>query len=304
MTNAVRRIVFAIAGGAGAAALVSLVEAGAAAGGSEVRGASYRALVLADLAVLVPVALVVGSLVALLAIFLEPSRSKTPAEHFARQRSKPVLQRARDAALAPLVLFGGLLWCVTLAHAARAVLAEGAPLGAGAALAVIALGAALVVALGVLALVRPLRRALAWGAQAVPALLDPVTTASLSAAAVALTIAWGIHVGDNGGDGGTLGIFGVLKRAELDLRPLINLLALALGAYLAQVAFGRRRTFAPVAVAAVLVLVSGVVTVHEARALNQEPATARAVARDAPLGKIALGALRRVTDRDRDGVSP
>ena len=304
MTNAVRRIVFAIAGGAGAAGLVSLVEAGAAAGSTDVHGATYRALVLADLAVLVPVALLVGGLVAAFAIFLEPSRSKTPAEHFARQRSKPVLQRARDAALAPLVIVGTLLWCVALAHAARGVLAEGAPLGAGASLAGIALGGALVVGLAVLALVRPLRRALAWGAQAVPALLDPVTTAALALAAALGTLAWGIHAGDTGGEGGTLEIFGVLKRSELDLRPLINLLALGLGSYLAQVAFGRRRTFAPVAMAFALVLLLGFVTVHEARALNEEPATARAVARDAPLGKIALGALRQVTDRDRDGASP
>ena len=54
----------------------------------------------------------------------------------------------------------------------------------------------------------------------------------------------------------------------------------------------------------VLIGASLFVTVHEAQALNSEESVARAVARGAPLGKFALSALRRATDRDKDGASP
>ena len=78
---------------------------------------------------------------------------------------------------------------------------------------------------------------------------------------------------------------------------------MAMGAHLAQVAFGRRRSVAP-ALACALVLVGSLfVAVREARAMNADPASVRAVERGAPLGKTALAVLRRLTDRDRDGAS-
>ena len=68
--------------------------------------------------------------------------------------------------------------------------------------------------------------------------------------------------------GRALGIFGVLKRSELDLRPLVNLIALALGAYLSLVAFAERGSLARTLVAVFIVGASLFVTVHEASALN------------------------------------
>jgi arylsulfatase A-like enzyme len=56
-------------------------------------------------------------------------------------------------------------------------------------------------------------------------------------------------------------------------------------------------------VAAALVAALAAVTLHEARALGADPASARAVEKDAPLGGVALKTLRKATDRDKDGAS-
>ena len=84
------------------------------------------------------------------------------------------------------------------------------------------------------------RRILAVGSDSVPQLLDPVVTGGAALAVVLLLFAIGIALGDTGGEGrGILGIFGVLKREELDLRPVANAALLAGGAYIAPIAFGR-----------------------------------------------------------------
>jgi len=254
--------------------------------------------------VLAPLAAVVGALVAIVSMFLEPARAKTLSEHVAIVRAEPVLLRSRNAAVAPLAIAGGFAWCLGTAHLARVLFAHGAAIAVGAALAAASMALALTAGVVVLALVRPLRRVLAAGAPLVPSLLDPIMTGAVAALVAAGLLAWGIHSGDTGGGGGALGIFGVLKRGELDLRPVVNLASVATGAYLSQVAFAGRPSIIRASLAAVLVALALGLTVREAQAMNVDPGPARVIDRGAPLGRIALHVERRVTDRDGDGASP
>jgi len=306
MRQWVERLVFSAAGAVGASGFVALVEARVILEGETASHApSYGSLVLADLGVLVPLAVLVSLAVGAAAIFLEPDRARSPQEHVATLRAQPVLARSRTAALTPLGILAGFAWCVTIAHAARAVLADGSPLAAGTELALFSVGALAGFFALALALLAPTRKLLAAGAAKRPAFVDPAITGGVAIVVVVLALAWGIHVGDVGGDGpSALAIFGVLKRAELDLRPLVNLAALALAAYLIPIALAERAPRWRVAVALGVILASLCVTAAEARALNDEPIVARAVERGAPLGRVALALDRRVTDRDRDGASP
>jgi arylsulfatase A-like enzyme len=307
-TSRSRRVLFALAGGAGGSALVAAVEAGVARAGEEGHAPAYGAVFLADVGVLAPIALLVALFVALSSLFLEPERARWIGEHLDEIRARPVLHRTRTAALAPLAVLGALAWCVIVANVARTMFAQGAALTVGVTLGAASLAIAGLVAVVVLVLVRPLRRALAFSAQAFPILVDPVATGAFAGGIAIGVIAIGVALGDTGGGGAggarVLAIFGVLKRSELDLRPLANLIAIAMGAYLAIVALAARRSLLAVAVALALVVGSVFVTLREARALNADETVARALTRGAPLGKIALSLVRRATDRDRDGASP
>ncbi len=111
---------------------------------------------------------------------------------------------------------------------------------------------------------------------------------------VALTLL--IALGETSG-AGALGILGVLRRPELDLRaPALLLLAL-LGALVWP---SPRRAPLSLVLALVSILPLGL-TLAMSRSLSEE--TALAVERQAPLGRVALGLLRRLSDGDGDGVS-
>jgi arylsulfatase A-like enzyme len=214
-----------------------------------------------------------------------------------------MLSRARSAALLPLSLLGGLTWGVVMAHVARDLLAAGDPRLVGVELGVASMATALFAGAAVLALLLPVRRFLASCAARSSRFVDPASTGAIGLMLVGGAIAWGIAAGDLGGNGGgPLGILGVLRRSELDLRPVINLVAIALSAYLAPAAFAPRGSVW-VVLAAALALAPLGLTVHEATALNLDPATARVVEHTG-LAKAALAALRHATDRDKDGASP
>jgi arylsulfatase A-like enzyme len=303
-----KRLAFALLGAAITSGVVALVEARAAraAAGAGASAPSYLALTVADAGVLAPLALAVAVAVGVFAIFLEPDRAHAPTELLERLRAEPVLTRSRTAALVPLSIVGVFAWCVATAHLAEGALAEGAPLAAGLGLA--ASSMAVLAALGVLALAAlpTLRRLLARAAARRPVFVDPVATGRVALAVVGVAFALGIAAGDagGGGGGGVLGIFGVLKRSELDLRPLANLLAIMIGAYLFPVALSARATLPRAALAALVAALPLLLTVRAATAMNREPSLARAVERGAPLGKLALAVLRHATDRDGDGASP
>jgi choline-sulfatase len=301
-----KRLAFALLGAAVTSVLVALVEARAArlAAGTSASTPSYLALTLADVGVLAPLALVAALAVGVFAIFLEPDRACAPAEYLARLRDEPVLTRSRTAALAPLAIVGAFLWCLVTAHLGEGALAEGAPLASGLRLAASSLGALVGLGVVVLAAMPTLRRLLARAAARLPWFLDPVVTGGGALLLVGVALAVGIATGDTGGGGGTFGVFGVLKRSELDLRPLVNLLAIAVGAYLFPIALAARATSWSAAFATFLAVLPLGLTIRAATAMNREPALARAVEHGASLGKIALAGLRHATDRDHDGASP
>jgi len=300
-----KRLVFALLGATVTTFIVALVEAHAtwsALLGSHPPG--YLALVLADLGVLAPLAVVVGLLVGGVALFFEPDRAHAPQEYLARLRAEPVLTRSRTAALVPLGVVAAFAWCVATAHLARAALAEGAPIHSG--IDIAASSMAVLVGLGVLvlAVLPTARRLIARGAARRPKLTDPVATGGAACALVAMALIYGAARGDTGGGGGTLQIFGVLKRGELDLRPVVNLAAVAMGAYLFPIALAARASAVRLLVALVATIAPLAVTMREAQAMNDDPRMARAIEHGAPLGKVALAVLRRATDRDKDGASP
>jgi arylsulfatase A-like enzyme len=302
-----KRLLVALAGGVTAGMLVALAEGHSCfEAATSTHAPSYVALVLADAGLVAPIALVLAAAVGVGCIFLEPDHSQSLREHASRLRLQPVLLRSRTAAIFPLATLVLLAWTVSIAHLARNLLSRGAPMSVGLELAGASLAMFLVYASLGLALLPSLRRALAAGAARRAWLLDPVTTGAIAVVFALGVLALGIQVGDPGGDGGgaALGIFGVLRRPELDLRPAVDLVAIAMGAYVALIAFARRPvSLGSAALAAMLALAPQALTLRAATSLDREPDVARAVERVAPLGKISVGILRKLTDRDHDGAS-
>jgi len=297
-----KRLVSSLAGAGAAACLVAWVESRKAMPDSA-RGPAMRDVLTAEVGVLLPFALALGLAVGVACLFLEPERPRAPQEYLAALRAQPMLTRARTAALLPLAVLSSFAWCVACAELARRLLASGDPLGCGAKLALASMACGAFAFALTFALVLPLRRLLAACASRSVRFVDPVSTGGLACALVLVAVVWGVVAGDLGGNGGgPFGIFGVLRRPELDLGPVVNLGAIALSAYLAPAAFATLPSLATLALAAVT-LSPLAVTVHEASALNHDFPTVRVLERTA-LGKLALAALRRLTDRDHDGASP
>jgi arylsulfatase A-like enzyme len=301
------RVLFALAGAMFGALVVSFAEAHASLLlVSESRAPSFAAMVLAELGVLAPIAFAIGLSVAAASLFLEPGRPLAPSERIAEARSEPVLARSRTAAFAPLACLVATAWLVLTAQTARVALARWSPTAAGGVLAVISLAWLLALCALALALMPVLRRGLASAASTWPRAIDPATTGALGLLLGVLVVAVGVSTGDTGGEGdGPIAIFGVLKRHELDLRPVVDVLAIAACAWLAQLALaGRPARPVPAVIATAMVIASFCVTVDQAVALEQDSAPALAVEAHAPLGRIALALARKATDRDHDGASP
>jgi arylsulfatase A-like enzyme len=263
-------------------------------------------LALADVGVIAPIALLLGMGVAGASLFLEPTGPVSPSERIAALRSEPVLARSRTAAIVPLAVLVAAAWVVGIAQAGRILLSEGSPATAGAALAAVSVVWLLVLGAMALAAVPAARRALASAAARWPRALDPVTTGGIAALLVVILFFAGVRSGGTGGEGdGILAIFGVLKRSELDLRPLVDLGAIAACAWIAPLALAGRPA-RPLAVLIGLLLLGGslALTGRAAVGLERDPSLARAIERYAPLGRIALAVARKATDRDHDGASP
>lgn len=295
--NVFKRVPLSVAGGLLGALIAAWLDARAS--GSEALGAAFAA----DFGVLAPLAAIVSLVVALAHGALEPGEPVTPRTHLARLNAEPVLSRTRTASLVPLVVVSSFLVVVGLANFARVRLGEGEPGDAGA---LLACGALVGLALGawlVLVLLAPVRRAVAAGYERHTWLLEPAKTGGAALALVSAAFVFGILAGDTGGDGAwPLGVFGVLKRSELDLRPVTCLGVIATFAYAASVVFARRPASRVVPACALVVLASSLATVKSASALDASMHLTRALER-APLGHYALALDRRATDKDKDGVS-
>jgi arylsulfatase A-like enzyme len=299
------RTLFALMGAAFGAVAVALAEARAT-GAAGIHAPSYGAVALADVGVLAPLSLAIGCGVAAASWFLSPRTTVGPLELAAELRAEPVLARSRTAAMALLGCVAATAWLVTAAQLARRALAQGSPMTAGASLAVTSVGALVAFTAAGFGLLPTVRRALASAASRWPRAIDPVTTGGIGVAAGVAVVALGVVWGDSGGEGtGPLAVLGVLKRNELDLRPILDVGAIAACAWVAPLALGAG-TARPLALAIALASVGAplVVTAREAHALERDPSIAVALQRGAPLGRIALGLVRSATDRDHDGASP
>jgi len=284
--------------GASAGALVAaLLDAGWATGGEAVVGRAPAWL--ADAGLVAPVALMVGVAAGVSAIMADPARPPSPSTLITSLRLRAVGRPADVAAFVPLVVLAAFAWMTLSAQLARAVLGLDAPaLLVGIAVAAGALGLGLLAALAVLALTPPLRHLLATASERARACVDPAVTGAAALVVVGGLLALGVSSGGVSGEGGLLGIYGVLKRPELDLRAPAILLGVALGGFFAQAALRSLRGWAAIALA----LVPLALTARAAGALNAAPSVGQALERGAPLGGKALLLLRRASDRDGDGA--
>jgi arylsulfatase A-like enzyme len=288
------RPVLSIAGAVVGAAFIASLEAVKA---SREWRAPLGQTVLADVAVLVPVATVVGLGVAAALMTLDPEREWTLGNVTLRLRALRDDTRSRLAAITLLAPVAALAWVVISAHVARAVLLRdieawvaGAAMGAMSLL-VLAMSGCAVIALAPAT------------ARALPARLGPVSGAACGALLAAGGMAAGIHLGDPSGNGRTpLAILGVLARRELDLSPLFGLFVVALGATLGERA-SRESRWGRVVVAGVVAVGAWGLVVQQAHAMAEDPGIAYPIEHGAPLGRVGLAMARKATDRDHDGAS-
>jgi arylsulfatase A-like enzyme len=237
-------------------------------------------LLLSDVGLVAPVAVSVGAAVAAAERVLFPDGLFAT---FRAMRSWPAERVAASAASLPLsVVALGLA-----AQVARRAFAAGAPPIQGGSMA--ALGAVLLAALVGLG-AASFGRAAARRSRLVVA---------VAPALALLLLVYGLASGTTNGDGGLLGVFGVLTREELDLRGvgLVALVALggASGSFLAT-ALGFWRL-------ALVALLPLALTPYAATSGLSARSVALAVERGAPLAARPLAAFRRLTDRDHDGAS-
>jgi choline-sulfatase len=128
---------------------------------------------------------------------------------------------------------------------------------------------------------------------------DPAFAVVVGVASAALLLGYAIWSGVPSGAGGALAVFGVFKRPELDLRAPVLLIVLTCVSYFAP--RPRRRVAAVAAIAGGLLPL--LLTVRAARHGLEARNVALSIEREAPLGKIALAALRKRSDRDHDGYA-
>lgn len=272
MTSHVSRLAWSLAGGslawiagAGIDALYAKSEG----------GPSFFDLALHDAGLLAPAAIAV-SLGAFASLLLVDPRNTSPR----------ALRRAK--ALSPLALLAPtaiVLFATLLAQLARVSMTRiSASLLSGLAMA----SGALVLSLLMAALVPALRARLSAIVERSP-LRHPVVAIALGALAAAALFAYGIASGTTGGEGGLFGIWGVLKRPELDLRAPSLLGLLALGAAAGPFFAGRRSPLWALA----FVLLPLALTIRTATSLAGAPDVVMTLERGAPLGKMALRVMKR-----------
>jgi arylsulfatase A-like enzyme len=298
------RIAQGAVGGAAAGLAAAAFDTAYALGSDEDRapGGALLSVFVADAGLVAPVALGVSLAVGVMLVLLWPGLVPSPAAMIAWLRARAKGRPADVAAFVPLAVLAAFVWTTLSAQLARALLGldVSAPL-AGAAIAAGALVLGLLAALAALALTPALRQALATASEGRPAFVDPAVTGGVAIALSIGLLALGIKTGGVSGEGGLLGIYGVLKRPELDLRApglLVLVSAFSLLAPALSSPWPRRAL-----VSLVLSLLPLSLTAYAATSLDRAPAVGQTIERSAPLGRIALRALRKLADRDKDGAS-
>jgi choline-sulfatase len=252
---------------------------------------SLYAVALADAGVVAPVALAVAVAVGAFFLVVEAGRTRSAGDLFSSIWPADRTRRGRMAAIYGCAPAGIVIWLGATANVAkRAMSAAGGGRASGLAMGLAALGLALAVGVVVMAV-----RAIV----AEQAVRLPGAVAAGGAALGVLLLWWGIASGTTSGEPGSLGILGVLKRPELDLRAPALLASVALAALLGPRVMGRW----PAWLLFVAILAPLGLTRAAASNLAGSPDVATAIERGAPLGRISLALLRRATDADHDGAS-
>lgn len=293
-----RRLVTSACVGSVAGVLVALLDARWARQSHE--GANLITLALAAEGALAPVGLVVALLVGFGSWLIHPRVEPSVGRLMDRLRKLGAGRQADFAAFVPLAALGLFVWTTFAAQLTRALLNHDAPSKlVGTAAMVGALVGLLVIAVLVFAATPTLRQLLAVGRARFQFLVDPAATLALSLIAISVVVTYGAWHGSVSGEGGILGIYGILKRPELDLRAPFAWLGFMALVYLGP-------SFVPrvPAIAALIVAVAPFVfTFQEGRRLERTVETARILERSAPASRIPLALVRKLWDRDHDGAS-
>ena len=257
------------------------------------RGGQSGARWLADVGLLAPLALLMASAFTVARLYFHRGAAPAPRAAFAAWRANAAARAGISALwlLAPVAL---ALWLVAVANLATRLL--GSDVTARAAGGAMALSALALFWLGT-----QLLASCSEALGRVPRVqqLTPAWAALSGVGASALLLSYAIATGTPSGAGGVLSVFGVFKRPELDLRAPGLLVVLALAAYTMPHPTRRMAAFAVLLLSA---LPLGL-TLRAARHGLDQRAVALSIERDAPLGKILLGVLRKRTDHDHDGFA-
>ena len=254
----------------------------------------YFARWLTDLGLVAPLALAAGSAMAAVRLFFHDGDTPRPRRALrAMNQAEPKL-RARLAALWLSAPLSFVLWLIVVANLAARLLGSEVPAstaGAG-------------IALGAFSAFWMATQILTSGAHALSGTgpvkrLDPALALGIGLSVAALLLGYAIWSGVPSGAGGALAVFGVFKRPELDLRAPALLLVLAIFSYLLP--NPRQRITAVAAIAGALLPV--LLTLRAAQHGLDSRSVALSIEREAPLGKLALAALRKRSDRDHDGYA-
>ncbi len=279
----------AVAGASLGAFLSGVLDARAASNASGTGG-----LLPACVGLAAPLALPVGLAVCAFRLLFLRGRAWSLGRFWSFLDAQRAEARAAWVVMPPLVALASLLGLVAVSGvAARSLAAE---VSGAASIARIPL-AVLPMVLGLLGAVRWLGQGLMSRAAARSVGPRFALLASLVGFGVglALLVAWG----ETGGGGGAWRILGVLRRQELDLRAPGLLLLMAVGGLLLPSA----RAGWSYALLLVVSLAPAFFTLAAARGSTLTEPVALAIERQAPLGRTALALLRKLSDRDRDGVS-
>ncbi len=287
------RLSSAAAGGALGALGAALADAHFAHRTAE--SAGRLGLLASDAGLLVPLGLVVGVATALAEAVLVPEGFAAALAKGRRSLAMEPALRAEAAGVVAAAAPASVVALSALAQVARRCFASGAaPLTAGAMIAIAAFVFTASVALAARAAGNVAERLAMSGAA-----LSLRSAVAVALGSAALLVTWGLVTGSTNGDGGFLGILGVLKREELDLRGVALLVVIQLGA----LGGAFRSPSVRLGWAVPVAIVPLALTAYAATSGLDARAVSLAVERGAPLGSRPLAVLRRLTDRDHDGES-
>jgi choline-sulfatase len=260
------------------------------------RSPSFMTVARFEVGLFAPLSLLLGIAVAAFGVVLEPDGARSPRELWQSLWRTDRAHRTRLAAFLAFLPPFIVLWATAVAQWSKTAMSvPGSNLGAGFIISALAFGLALITVALALAAGELISRRLSSDPSAA---LDP-RFALLGGIVIALALLWlGTRLGNTSGEGPWLGIWGVLRRPELDLRPVWLVALMVLGGYFAP----HLARVAP-ALALALALAPLGFTYEGAVALGAQLDVAGAIERGGPFGKTALAVLRRATDRDHDAYS-